>query len=98
MRFFLITGTVLGYVPTWLLGLPAFRILRALNYRSLRLALALGFVMGALTWVGFVTFLYAYFLGSVPSFSSNWTDLICWLFATGALGSLVGATIWLIAD
>jgi hypothetical protein len=91
----IIIGTVVGYGPTWLLGGPVFLLLRRRNHTSLWLALVLGFVTGGAAWLGFGV-LFALWLRSSPLFTADLINFF-WVLGTGTLGSIVGASLWLIA-
>jgi hypothetical protein len=92
-----ITGTVFAYGGTLAFGLPAFLILRARNYTSFWIAAALGFGISNLTWMIFGV-LFALSLGNSLAFIwQQATNLALPFLPIGALGSLIGATFWLIA-
>jgi len=95
-----IIGTIFGYGGTLTLGVPAFLLLHGHKNTAFWIAPVFGFAAGALTgWVFLV--LFALSLGNSFAFvlhetanSSNWVRGI---LPAGALGSIVGATLWLIA-
>jgi hypothetical protein len=77
--------------------LPAFKFFKARNYTSFWIAVVLGFAIGGVTWLVF-KILFALSLGNDLSFSwRQASNADSWVLATGALGSVVGATLWLIA-
>jgi hypothetical protein len=94
-----VIGAIFAYGGVLMLGVPAFLIFRARNRTAFWIAATLGFGMGGLTWIIF-TVLFALSLGNslafvwheAANFASWWPVL-----PTGALGSVVGATLWLIA-
>jgi hypothetical protein len=95
----IIIATIFAYGGTLMLGVPAFLILCAHNHTSFWTAAALGFGVGGLTWMAFIV-LFAVSLGNSLTFIlheaanfAGWWPVL----PTGALGSIVGATLWLIA-
>src|SRR6476620_2710474 len=93
-------GALFGYGAVWAIGFPAFRILRARGFSSYWAAIIIGFVVALLTWHIFKV-LFALSLGNSLSFV--WQDWaakdVQWalILTIGALGSVVGGTLWLIA-
>ena len=95
----IIIGAVFGYAGTLALGMPAFFVLRARSHTALWTAVVLGFGIGGLTWLVF-TVLFVLSLGNSFTFilheaanPTSWLPLL----PTGVLGSIVGATWWLVA-
>ena len=82
------------------LGVLAFRLLRASKHTAFWIGPVLGFAVGVVTWLVFIV-LFGLSLGNSWAFVSH--DLVTnsahlWAFLpTGALGAVVGATLWLIA-
>jgi hypothetical protein len=91
----LIIATIFAYGGTLVLGVPAFLALRARRYTAFWIAAALGFVVGGLTWFVFFV-LFALSLGIGIGWP-NAVDMSRGLLLPGVLGSIVGATLWLIA-
>jgi hypothetical protein len=95
-----IIGTIFGYAGTLILGIPAYRFLLFRHQTSPWIAVALGFAIGCVTWAVFL-FFFAFSLGDSSAFA--WHELATnsgqWLsfLPIGALGSIIGLTIWLIA-
>ncbi len=93
-------GALFGYGGVWAIGLPAFRILRAKGLSSGWIAIVMGFVVAVLTWHIF-ELLFALSLGNSLNFVwHNWTtSAVQWalILGIGALGVVVGGTLWLIA-
>jgi hypothetical protein len=97
----IVIAAIFAYGGVLTLGMPAFFVLRALNHTSLWIALVLGFGIGVVTGCVFL-FLFGLSLGNRLSFV--WQDFAAnvvnwpWPFLlVGALGAVVGATLWLIA-
>ncbi len=96
-----IIGAIFAYGGVLTLGAPAFLILRARRRTAFWIAPVVGFGVGVLT--GFIFFvLFGLSLGNSLTFV--WHDLAAksasWsspFFPIGALGAVVGATLWLIA-
>jgi hypothetical protein len=94
-----VIAAIFAYGGTLVLGVPAFLLLRARHYRSFGTAAVVGFAIGGLTAVAFFLLL-ALSLGG--TFAGIWREGVkvnFWLLpaACGVLGSIVGATLWLIA-
>src|ERR1700722_1899705 len=105
----IVIGTIFVYAGTWILGIPAYRFLLFRHQTSPWIAVALGFADGCVTWAVFL-FVFAFSLllmtHSHPLGDSSavaWHELttnsvLCLSFLpVGALGSIIGLTIWLIA-
>jgi hypothetical protein len=93
-------GTIFAYAGTFAIGIPAYRILSARNQVSAWTAVVLGFGIGSITWIVFeVLFVFSLGAGAAFSWWQLTLDLTEWhfLLPVGALGSLVGLTLWLIA-
>jgi hypothetical protein len=94
-----IIAAIFAYGGMLTLGVPAFLILRAGNHTAFWIAAVLGFAIGGLTWVVFFV-LFGISLGNSPTFVGREAgNVATWsaVLPTGALGSIVGATLWLIA-
>ena len=101
VTFYTVIAAVFGYAATFVLGCPAFLLLRSLGLTALWISVVFGFAIGVLAWISFV-FLFAVSLGySIPSaalqarkvFDSDHIILL----GSGFLGIFVGLTLWLIA-
>ncbi|HUI35453.1 MAG TPA: hypothetical protein VLX67_08005 [Stellaceae bacterium] len=92
-------GALFGYGGTVVIGLPAFYILRARGFTAFRVSLFIGFGAGLLTWY---LFLAAFAVAAhtpvdshlIIGFATSLMSAASLL--AGVLGTLVGATIWLI--
>jgi hypothetical protein len=99
-----VIGTVISAIFAYggcvFLGLPLFRWLKARGLVSFWMAPSAGFVIGAITWLAFMTF-FALWLGArlqgVALAVSDAPKHVVFLLLPAGLGALVGATIWLIA-
>lgn len=95
-----IIAAIFGFGGVAALGMPAFRLLRARKHTAFWIAPVLGFAVGVVTWLVFIV-LFGLSLGNSGSFISR--DLVSnsahlWaVLLTGALGTAVGTTLWLIA-
>jgi len=98
-------SVLFSYGGTCLIGAPAFLFLRSRGYSARRVAVVLGFTIGALAYQVFL-FLFSLALGNSVAFTlatfremfTQWTpgNLIA-VGAPGLLGALVGITLWVIA-
>jgi hypothetical protein len=93
-----VISAIFAYGGSCLLGLPLFRWLSSKGLVSMWIAPAVGFVIGAVTWLAFMT-CFTIFLGEGPvgAASSLAPQQLSFLFLPGGLGALVGMTLWLIA-
>jgi hypothetical protein len=88
-----IIAAIFAYGGMLTLGVPAFFILRAINHTAFWIAGVLGFAIGGLTWIVFFV-LFGISLGNSLAFVWREAGNI----VAGALGSIVGATLWLMPD
>jgi hypothetical protein len=99
--FTTVVGAVFAYGGVLLLGTPAFLILRAHKLTAFWIAPVLGFFVGVITCSVFLVFLGLSLGNSLPfSLHELAANPVSWssgFFPTGALGAIVGATLWLIA-
>lgn len=95
-----LVAAAFAYFGTLAIGVPAYLLIRRWNEKSLLAACALGFVIGALTWVVFALVfplsLGTGFSGAATSVHRAITSDAWWLMPIGSLGATVGATIWII--
>ena len=96
-----IVGAIFSYGGVLAFGIPAFLILRARKLTAFWIAPLIGFGVGAGTGLIFYI-LFALSLGNSLTFiwhelGSNPAVFTKFLLPTGALGALVGTTLWLIA-
>jgi hypothetical protein len=99
-----VVSAIFSYGGTLSIGIPTFSVLRAYKMTTIWMAIAVGFVIGAASWIAFLA-LFMIFLhaGSVRGLGAGIHEaladpkrlmLVLWL---GAMGSVVGSTLWLIA-
>jgi len=94
-----VIAIVFAYGGALAFGVPTFLILRTRNCGSFWIAAVLGFGISSLTWMIFAI-LFGLSLGNGLTFVwRQATNFASWwpLPPIGALGSLVGATFWMIA-
>jgi hypothetical protein len=96
-----VIGSILTYAGVLLVGLPIYPILVRRGWTSIWVAIALGFVVGALVNRLFMV-LFALSLGSGVAYALKGVAEVSvvdvsWLGITGLLGVLIGMTLWLIA-
>jgi hypothetical protein len=93
-------STVFTYLGVGLIGLPVFRFLRSRNWTVIWIASVAGFVIGSAMWLVF-TVIFILSLGEsfsgVASATQDWRNQAAFLWLPGALGTLVGLTLWAIA-
>jgi hypothetical protein len=99
-----ILSTIFSYGGTILLGVPIFSILRALNLTASWIAIAVGFVIGAVTFEVFSVLFGLSLNGGnlelvMKTYYETFHDPIQLMFLVlpGSLGGIVGITLWLIA-
>jgi hypothetical protein len=99
-----ILSAIFSYGGTVLLGVPIFSILRARNLTASWIAIAIGFVIGAVVFEVFLVLLGLSLYGgnfklAMKTFYETILDPIKLMFLVwpGSLGGIVGITLWLIA-
>ncbi len=93
-------STVFTYLGVGVIGLPVFRFLRSRNWTAIWIAGVAGFVIGAAMWLVFLVFFILFLgegFGGVASAAQDWRNHAAFLWLPGALGTLVGLTLWVIA-
>ncbi len=100
VAFSAIIAALVSYVGTFVIGVPAYLLLRSKGLTSIWIALGLGFVVGV-TMSFVVGGLLPLFLGEgvhgLQMVVTSVRQTVGFLMIPGALGVLVGATIWLMA-
>jgi hypothetical protein len=87
-----IVFALFAYAGAALFGIPAYLLLRRSSRALLGAAIGLGFVAGAVTWGALLIVLE---WGPAMTSLSPWEQQM--FLPAGAVGSLVGVTLWLIA-
>jgi hypothetical protein len=90
-------GGAFAYAGCFVVGLPLFRLLTTRGLVSMWIAPTVGFAIGAVTWLAFISCL-TIFLGGGPfgAFGALAPQQLPFLAWPGGLGALVGMTVWLI--
>jgi hypothetical protein len=89
---FIFITAILAYAGMIAFGLPAFLILRAARVTDFLITILTGFAIGGLTGSGLV-----FCIQYPPERSPAWIAVLFVILAGGILGSIIGATFWLIA-
>jgi hypothetical protein len=97
----IVVAAIFTYGGVLTLGIPAFHVLRAREHTAFWIAPVVGFCVGVVTGL---VFFVLFGLSLRSSFTFIWGELTTNLVVnasggliTGALGALVGGTLWLIA-
>jgi len=97
---FLSVVTVVAFIAVPILGVPAYRFLKAKRWTAFWIAPLTGFIVATVVWY-VVMFLFG--LTIVPNKSYVWSRLInvdslrAALWPVGPIGAAVGVILWLIA-
>jgi hypothetical protein len=107
-KHWVVIGAVLSIIFSYggalLVGVPTFFVLRAYKMTTIWIAIAVGFLIGAATWLAFLAlFMISLQEGSARGLSAGMHEALAdpkrlmFILWPGAIGSIVGATLWLIA-